>query len=326
MAQTLPSFIAVHEAVPGGPPTCRPPPRRGRRRPPLERPARATAAARVSACPVELAQGGPREPRPRDSGARLRLRPAKSRRDAPPEGRHRAARLEDVSSRRAARRRRRQRRRVVAEQHAHHRRRGGGDGAQVVPPLEGDHQPAGGEGAQLRRHVRVAGGGDLHAAERVARRRVEAGGDEDEIRRELARHRHQQPLEGGGVLRVAVPGRAPRNVEAEAPAGALADGVRAAGAWVKAVSVPVQRGVQHRAVLFKDVLDAVAVVDVPVNDQHALHAEPRARDRRRHGDVVEEAEAHRLPCLAVVARRPHHRQRVGQLSRHHASRELDDRA
>ena len=48
----------------------------------------------------------------------------------------------------------------------------------------------------------------------------------------------------------------------------------------------------------------VAVVDVPVHDQHPLepvHVERAARGDR---DVVEQAEAHRARGLGVMARRP----------------------
>ena len=60
---------------------------------------------------------------------------------------------------------------------------------------------------------------------------------------------------------------------------------------------------QHRRVLLEDVLRAVAVVDVPVDNRDALYAvhPPRCRrgDRRR----VVETEAYRLVGLGMVAGR-----------------------
>ena len=54
----------------------------------------------------------------------------------------------------------------------------------------------------------------------------------------------------------------------------------------------------------EDRLGAVAVVDVPVEDQDPLGAALGDRVGRRDGDVVEQAEAHRPVALGVVARRP----------------------
>jgi len=45
---------------------------------------------------------------------------------------------------------------------------------------------------------------------------------------------------------------------------------------------------------------------------HLLDPEPRARDRGGDGDVVDEAEAHCLSCLTMVAGRAHHRQCLGK--------------
>ena len=62
---------------------------------------------------------------------------------------------------------------------------------------------------------------------------------------------------------------------------------------------------QHALVAGDDVLGAVAVVHVEVDDRHALQAAHVERVARRDGDVVEEAEAHRLAARRVVARRAH---------------------
>ena len=58
-------------------------------------------------------------------------------------------------------------------------------------------------------------------------------------------------------------------------------------------------------------LGAVAVVDVPVHDEHALDPEA-ARGLGRDRDVAEEREPHRAVALRVVPRRPHHRHAVAQ--------------
>src|SRR6202012_4394862 len=61
---------------------------------------------------------------------------------------------------------------------------------------------------------------------------------------------------------------------------------------------------QHALVAGDDVLGAVAVVDVEVDDGHALEAAHVERVARGDGDVVVEAEAHRGVARGVVAGRP----------------------
>ena len=71
------------------------------------------------------------------------------------------------------------------------------------------------------------------------------------------------------------------------------------------------RDEQHLAALVEDEVGPVAVVDVPVEDQDALGGVLAQRVRRRDGDVVEEAEAHRLRALGVMTRRAQCREARG---------------
>jgi hypothetical protein len=66
----------------------------------------------------------------------------------------------------------------------------------------------------------------------------------------------------------------------------------------------VDRREEHARVGVEDLVGPVAVVHVPVEHEHALDAMGRLRVACRHGDVGEEAEAHRPIGLGVVARRP----------------------
>ena len=66
----------------------------------------------------------------------------------------------------------------------------------------------------------------------------------------------------------------------------------------------VQRDVEDARVVPEDVLRAVAVVDVPVEDRHPLEPMLRLRRAGRDRDVVEQAEAHRPVGRRVVARGP----------------------
>ena len=66
-----------------------------------------------------------------------------------------------------------------------------------------------------------------------------------------------------------------------------------------------RRDHQHPRIGGEDVLGAVAVMDVEIDDRHALDAMGGQRVRGADRDVVEQAEAHRAVALGVVARRAH---------------------
>ncbi len=70
-------------------------------------------------------------------------------------------------------------------------------------------------------------------------------------------------------------------------------------------------------VVLEDVLGAVAVVHVEVDDRHALEAMHLDRMARGDRDVVEDAEAHRPRAASMVARRPHRAERRGRFFRDH---------
>ena len=70
-------------------------------------------------------------------------------------------------------------------------------------------------------------------------------------------------------------------------------------------------GVEH-------VLRAVAVVDVPIDDQHAVEPVLVDRDAGGDGHVVEQAEAHRAVGERMVPGRPHEAERRAVLAGEHA--------
>ena len=75
--------------------------------------------------------------------------------------------------------------------------------------------------------------------------------------------------------------------------------------------------IENGSVVIEDVLGAVAVVIIPVHDQHApdtmLHLQIPGRD----GDVVEDAETHAAIGRSVMARRPDGCESIPDLSGHH---------
>ena len=80
-----------------------------------------------------------------------------------------------------------------------------------------------------------------------------------------------------------------------------------------------KRHIKYIGILFEDVLRAVAVVDVPVDDCHAI--EPVLTPSGSGGDsrAIEKAEAEGLVRLCVMARRAHERKSATHLTTHHAA-------
>ena len=64
-----------------------------------------------------------------------------------------------------------------------------------------------------------------------------------------------------------------------------------------------RRDHQHSRVARKNLLGAVAVMNIEIDDRHALDPVHRHRACRTYGDVVEEAKAHRAVALGMVAGR-----------------------
>ena len=72
-----------------------------------------------------------------------------------------------------------------------------------------------------------------------------------------------------------------------------------------------QRDEQHAVVLPEDLLRAVAVMHVVVDDRHAADAMLGLHVTGSDGDVVDETEAHRRPGPGVMPRRPHQGEGAG---------------
>ena len=196
------------------------------------------------------------------------------------------------------------------------------DRREVVAALEEEPEPSARVGlrhlAQPRRHPTVVPGLELHAGQRVPGVGVEACGHEEKVRARLVEHRQDDALEGLGV-EGAVACRGERQVQRRARGVSAAD-LRDPSA------VGVQRGLmerdeEHRRIAPEDVLGSVAVVHVPVDDGDASRSH-RAGLRRRHRDVVEQAEAHRAGTHGVVPRRSREQHADVRRAVHERRREL----
>ena len=144
----------------------------------------------------------------------------------------------------------------------------------------------------------------MHVASGIGAVRVEPGRHEHQLRLPAADQRRDDVLDQRAVHGVARPAR-DRHVDRVAAPVARAHVARRARAGIQRPLV--DRAEQHRRVGVEDVVRPVAVVHVPVEDQHPLDAVRGARVRRADRDVVEEAEAHRAGRLGVVAGRPQRR-------------------
>ena len=142
----------------------------------------------------------------------------------------------------------------------------------------------------------VVGLDQAELAELVVAVRVEAGRDEDHLRREAVEPAHPVLLDQGAHRR---PARVRRHRHVDHVVA------QRHGAAVRIERMLEDARHQDALVAGDDVLGAVAVMDVEVDDRDPLEAAHVERMARRDGDVVEEAEAHRLLARRVVAGRAH---------------------
>ena len=161
-----------------------------------------------------------------------------------------------------------------------------------APPRRGHPPP----------HLVVAGCGEREVAQRVQRERVEAQRDDDEPRLDLG-ERLECLVEGLDVRPVVHAGRE-RQVPVLALPGALADLVGPTEEIrVLAVRVRVDRDVAHVVPTPEELLRAVAVMKVHIEDPDPLAGGPSKGVGRDRG-VVEEAVAGVQGTCGVMPRRP----------------------
>jgi hypothetical protein len=157
----------------------------------------------------------------------------------------------------------------------------------------------------LFRHPRVVGLDQAHAADVVLAVGVEAGRDKDHLR--LERVQRRQPLLGDNLAHgVALGGQRHRHVDHVG-----GDRLRLA---VRIERMLEEAHHQRARLVEEGFLGAVAVVDVEVDDGHPRQAARVERVLGRHGDIVEQTEAHRLDRPRVVAGRAHRAEGVVDLA------------
>lgn len=106
-----------------------------------------------------------------------------------------------------------------------------------------------------------------------------------------------------------------RNVECEAlPAAAPALSC-GAGSWI--IRVLVCREIKHGRIEPEDVLGAVSVMDIPIDDQDPLHSILFLSVAGSNRRIVENAESHRPFARGMMTRRPHQAERPAAILLHH---------
>src|SRR5215211_1583844 len=178
-----------------------------------------------------------------------------------------------------------------------------GEGLEVVASLEDKRRW---RGPDLAGEVRDQGGEatesvapQRHAPEQVVHVGVETGGDQDPLGSELPQHGQEDPGESRRI-QVFPRARRQRHVRREAQPLSFSNFAGLAGPRVEGTLM--RREVEHPTVAVEDVLGAVAVVHVPVQDGDLL--EP-SREGVPGGDgrVVREAETHPVVSSRMVAGR-----------------------
>ena len=155
-----------------------------------------------------------------------------------------------------------------------------------------------GQSAGDRGHIAKSGAGDFHRGQRVVDVGVETARHQYDFGAECKRGGHEESLQRAYVFCVATT-RRQGDVEggSNASTDSGLDGVSRSGV----VRVLMGRNVQNRGILLEEVLSAVSVVNVPVEDQDPLDARLRTKSARGDGDVVEQAEAHGAVRFGVMS-------------------------
>ncbi len=195
----------------------------------------------------------------------------------------------------------------------------GGDGlgeyVQVVTAFKYHEQTIGGEGVgklagPLKEEIETIDA-EADAGQRVVGVSIETGRYQDELRPKVFDGRLEQVGETGPIIGVGCPGFK-RHIQRCPEAGACAFFAGRSCAGVTGTGRLVERGIEDAGVRFESVLSAVAVVDVPVDDEDSLQAVDLLKAAGGDGYIVKQAKAHGRVSLGVMAGRTHKAKGVGE--------------
>ncbi len=185
----------------------------------------------------------------------------------------------------------------------------------VVPAFEHSHEPpvAAGIGPfkRISDEIGEAGHAQVEPSDGIAPVGVVAGRDEDHLGAE-PQHAGREDAPKGRAEGVVAGAGGEGKVDRGAAPAPVARLVRCAGAGVERVLVRADE--EHVRVLVEDLLGAVAVVHVDVEDDEAFGAERGPGPANGQSHVGEQAEAHGGAGPGVVAGRPDGREAVVRLA------------
>src|SRR3954451_14503986 len=186
---------------------------------------------------------------------------------------------------------------------------------EVVAPLQKRHYAPGtppvSDFHQLLRRPGKVRLGELKISQRIAPVGVKSGRDEDEVRPERLNARQDGNVERltEDVTTIARPQRRVHDRIVLAPFGSRPS--------ARIERHLVSRAKEHARVAPEDLLRAVAVVHIPVDNGDALRAVRLLSVPGCNRSVVEEAKAHGFGPLRMVAGRAHRREGVADLTGHY---------
>mmetsp|Transcript_23857 Transcript_23857/g.43025 ORF Transcript_23857/g.43025 Transcript_23857/m.43025 type:complete len:274 (-) Transcript_23857:143-964(-) len=161
-------------------------------------------------------------------------------------------------------------------------------------------------------------------AQWIPEARIEPTGHKYQVRVELPCDRQKHTLKDVNVVCIGVLGTIPAHVDCETAALTCPHLLGCPRARVElALKVGVDGKEEDRRVLCKDALRPVAMVNVPVYDEHTACA-VCLRSAGGHSDVVVETEPHRRCVTAVVPRGADQRKAVGDLPAEHSQTEVHE--
>ena len=150
--------------------------------------------------------------------------------------------------------------------------------------------------------------------ERVADARIEAGGNQKELRTEILQGGEKPVAEGSQNF---LPTRAGGEGAIDREPGTFSFSCFGSVPGPR-VPRPLMSGEKKdRAVRVENLLSPVAVVDVPVNDCHALQPMLPLSVARRDRNIVEDTKSHRCGRTRVMTRRPHRTEGILHMSDKH---------
>src|SRR5512143_2056766 len=194
---------------------------------------------------------------------------------------------------------------------------------EVVSPLEDEYRGTGGAVMEDAPHDAVdALVRDAYVGMRVVHVDVVSGGDEDDVRPEPVDDSRQDVLVDYKVVLVS---RTLQNRHVVGKALAPAPATLHVPARLGIVRILMSAKVEDRVVLFEDMLRAIAVMGVEIDDEHAPVTD-RLREAGADGDVVEDAEPHASVHPGVVPGRAHGAEGAPDLPLIAAVDGLDDRS